>query len=303
MKNNPAKLAAAGLLTAAATGSAMAASVMLPGEDVGLALGAPIPPGFYFLDTSSWGVRNAGGVGGVKQSLGTTDPLIAWSTPWTLLGARVGFVAALPAAELGTTSGIVPTPMGQVAVPATYNESMYNPLIKGFLTWDLGGGWGFSYWLGAFIGISDPLADKSSFLVNRGALSYMANGWNLTASAVVGTAVDTVNPFINPNAHPDYLNVDLTATKAFGKWEVGAVGFYSTDLDSVNQVIGYQKQSQFALGGLVGYDWGPLKAQVYLTRDVYQQNYGGYDTRVWGRVVVPLGDPFGPASPGMMYHK
>jgi Putative MetA-pathway of phenol degradation len=197
----------------------------------------------------------------------------------------------------------VPTRFGPVAVPATYNASMFNPFIGGLLGWDLGGGLGVSYILGAYIGVSDSLADKSSFLINRGSLSYTANGWNLTASAVVGAALDTVNPLLNPNAHPDYLNVDLTATKAFGKWEVGAVGFYSTDLDSVNQVPFYQKQSQFALGGLVGYDWGELKTQVYLTRDVHEQNYGGFDTRVWGRVLVPLGDPFAPASPGMMYHK
>ena len=301
MKSNLTKLAAAGLLTLAATASAMAGSVTQPGETVGVALGAPLPPGFYFLDTSSWGVRD---VGGIKESVGVTIPFIVWSTPWKVLGARVSLLAATPALEVGTTSGIVRTPIGPVAVPSTYNESVYNPFIGGSLAWDLGGGLGVSYILGAYIGVSDSLADKASFFINRGTLSYTANGWNLTASAVVGTALDTVNPLTNPNAHPDYLNVDLTATKTFGKWEVGAVGFYSTDLDSVNQVTGYQKQSQFALGGLVGYDWGQLKTQVYLTRDVYQQNYGGYDTRVWGRLVVPLGDPFGPpASPGMMYHK
>jgi hypothetical protein len=294
-------LATAGLLTLAAASSAMAGSVTQPGETVGLALGAPLPPGFYFVDTSNWGVRD---VGGIKESVGATIPVIAWSTPWKVLGARVGFLVVAPALEVGTTSGIVPVRgIGPVAVPATYNASMYNPFIGGSLAWDLGGGWGFSYWFGSYIGVSNALADKSSFFVNRGTLSYTADGWNLTASAVVGAALDTVNPLTNPNAHPDYLNVDLTATKAFGKWEVGAVGFYSTDLDTVNQVTGYQKQSQFALGGLVGYDWGQLKTQVYLTRDVYEKNYGGYDTRVWGRVVVPLGDPFEPASPAVMYHK
>jgi hypothetical protein len=281
----------------------MAAPVTQPGETVGLALGMPIPPGFYFVDTSDWGVRNLGG--GISESVGVTIPVILWSTPWKVLGARVEFLMATPALEVGTTSGIARTPFGPRAVPGTYNASMYNPFISGTLAWDLGGGFGFSYSLGSYIGVSDALADKSSFLVNRGTLSYTANGWNLTASTAVGSALDTVNPLMNPNPHPDYLNIDLTATKTFGKWELGPVGFYSTDLDTRNQLAGfYLKQSQFALGGLVGYDWGPLKAQVYVTRDVYEQNYGGYDTRVWGRVVFPLGDPFGPGSPGgMMYHK
>jgi hypothetical protein len=105
-------------------------------------------------------------------------------------------------------------------------------------------------------------------------------------------------------AHPDYLNIDLTATKTFGKWEIGAVGFYSTDLKDEVLAGGLGKQSQFAVGALAGYDWGAVKTQLYLTRDVYEQNYGGFDTRVWGRIIVPLGDPFGTPSPSsVMYHK
>jgi len=44
---------------------------------------------------------------------------------------------------------------------------------------------------------------------------------------------------------PARLNVDLTATKRFGKWELGPVGYYSSD-----PVPGYLRQSQFAMGGL-----------------------------------------------------
>ena len=53
---------------------------------------------------------------------------------------------------------------------------------------------------------------------------------------------------------------------------------------------------------LVGYDWGAMKTQVFLTRDVYERGYGGYDTRVWGRIILPLGDPFGPGA-APLYHK
>jgi hypothetical protein len=86
--------------------------------------------------------------------------------------------------------------------------------------------------------------------------------------------------------------VDLTATKKFGKWEFGWVGYYSTDLST--PVPGYLKQKQFAMGGLVGYDLGPVIIQGYLTTDVYERNYGGNDVRGWVRLVVPLGDPFAP---------
>jgi hypothetical protein len=57
-------------------------------------------------------------------------------------------------------------------------------------------------------------------------------------------------------------------------------------------VQGYLKQKQFAVGGLVGYDLGPVIIQGYMTTDVYEKNYGGTDVRGWVRLIVPLGDPF-----------
>jgi hypothetical protein len=304
MKSNLTKLAAAGALTLSATAGAMAGSVTQPGETAGLGLGAPLPPGFYFVDTTNWGVREVSTPGAgspSKVGVGVTIPVIAWSTPWKVFGARVEFFLAAPALEVGVT-GVRP---GTPTFAGSYAESMYNPFIGGTLAWDLGSGWGFAYGLGYYFGVNDTLADKSGFITNRASLSYTANGWNLTASAVVGTATETVSPIINPNPHPDYLDLDLTATKTIGKWEVGAVGFYSTDLDDVNLTVqGVRvapKQSQFAAGALVGYDWGAMKTQVWVTRDVWQEGYGGYDTRVWGRVILPLGDPFAATTP--MYHK
>ena len=88
-------------------------------------------------------------------------------------------------------------------------------------------------------------------------------------------------------------------TKHIDKWEVGLVGYGSTDLNGAfrnTDLLGaVHKQSQFALGGLVGYNFGPVIAQVYLTRDISQSNYTGYDTRFWTRVIVPLGNPDAPA--------
>jgi len=55
-------------------------------------------------------------------------------------------------------------------------------------------------------------------------------------------------------------------------------------------------QSQFAMGGLIGYWFGPVILQGYLTTDVYEKNYGGKDIRAWARIVIPLGNPFGPPS-------
>ena len=42
----------------------------------------------------------------------------------------------------------------------------------------------------------------------------------------------------------------------------------------------------------MGYDFGPVTLQTYVTTGVSQDNFGGDDTRLWTRVIFPLGNPF-----------
>jgi len=274
MKYRTKILAAAGALSLFLTAPALAGSVTQPGETVGVAAGAPLPPGFYFVNTADWGCRSTKPQ---ETCVGVDIPVMAWSTPWTLFGARLQFLLAVPAVEVGVNN-------------TNYVSGMYNPFFAGQLAWDLGNGFGFSYALGAYFGVQTPVGFDSNSLNQRFALSYTGNGWNLTANAVWGIQFDSVSTTVNP----DFLNIDLTAIKSFGKWMLGPVGYYSTDLSS--PFAGYLRQSQFAVGGLVGYNFGPVILQGYLTTDVYEKNYGGHDTRIWGRIIVPLGDPFATAS-------
>ena len=74
------------------------------------------------------------------------------------------------------------------------------------------------------------------------------------------------------------------------------MAYGSTDL--TRPIAGYQKQSQFAVGGLFGYDFGPIKLQAYATTEVVERNYGGRDTRGWLRMIVPVWTPeAAPATP------
>jgi len=278
-------LAAAGALCLCLTAPAFAGSVTQPGETIGVAAGAPLPPGFYFVNTADWGCRNTS----PNESCAAVDiPVIAWSTPWQLLGARLQFLVASPLIAVDNHNSTNPS-------------GWYNPLVSGMLAWDLGNGWGFSYLLGAYIKVDSPVAFDSTSLNQRFALSYTGNGWNLTANTIWGIQIDSVTGCTTLVAsvgtctsNPNFVNVDLTATKKFGKWEIGPVGYYSTDLNS--PLPGYGKQSQFGVGGLVGYDFGPVILQAYLTTTVYEKNYGAQDTRFWARIILPLGNPFATAS-------
>src|SRR5262245_23159368 len=100
-----------------------------------------------------------------------TIPVVAWSTPVTLLGARLQFLVATPALL--------------VAVEHTDSFSgMYNPLVSGQLAWDLGNGWGFSYLFGAYLDVHSDVAWSSTSINQRFALSYTNDGWNLTANVI-----------------------------------------------------------------------------------------------------------------------
>jgi hypothetical protein len=99
-------------------------------------------------------------------------------------------------------------------------------------------------------------------------------------------SVTSAAPFTIQGCNPDFLNVDLTMTRKFAPWEFGVVAFGSTDLNA--PLATYAKQSQIAVGGLIGRDFNGLILQAYVTTDVYEKNYGGHDTRVWGRVIFPL---------------
>ena len=243
-------------------GYAQAGSVTQPGETIGYAPGAPLPQGWYFADTTDYGQRTPPS----DATAIVTIPVIVWATPYHFLGARVQALAAMPLVGAGT--------------PGSYTAGWYNPWISGQLAWDLGHGVGVSYALGFYAGVSSTVADHSGSLNQRFAISYTANGYNLSANLIYGNQISS-------HTNPDFLNLDLTATKSFGKWSFGPVGYYSTDTST--PFVGYLRQSQFALGVLAGYDFGPVIMQTYLTRGVTQSNYGGNDTRFWLRFIVPLG--------------
>ena len=284
------KIAAAGAFIAGVSATAASANGSVfpataqTGETAGLARGAPLPEGVYFVNTLSWGSRNTN----PDTKLLVEIPVIAWSTPWSIFGANLQILGALPMAHLST--------------PGVSEAGLYNPFLGATLAYDLGGGFGASYTSGLYFNAGDRvIAINATTWRQDFAISYTGDGWNLTSNLIWGITFDSdksVSRGLNGKTANGF-NLDLTATKTFGKWEFGAVGFGSRTYD---EPTGVRRYKQFAVGPLVGYNFGPVILQAYLTRDIYNRNVGGAngrakETRFWTRAIIPLWTPAAPAAP------
>ena len=258
-----AALAAVALTGMANPSSAGSVSELQPGITTGIPLGVPLPPGMYDVTIGNAGTRNAP-AGYVDDLYAAVPTWLLWSTPWTIAGGRVILDTATPYVDLTVKNG-------------PHLNGLNNTLLDAQLKWDLGGGFFGGVQAGVYLPNTSEISRNLTSFQGVGALTYLNDGWNLSSTLIYGTGgtVDNV-------LYADWMNLDLTATKKFGKFEIGAVAFGSTDLN------GPDKLSQFALGGLVGYDFGPVNVQFKVTRDVYEQNYGSYDTRAWVTLYIPL---------------
>ncbi len=253
-------LATTALLTALASG-AHAASVLQPGGTLGVAAGAPLPEGVFFNNISSLGNRD-GTV--AKTEINLTA--VVWSTPFFFYRTRLEFLYLAPT----------------VATTNTAQDRFFvNPQLLGaYLAHDFGAGFNASYFAGVRAAeTSSPLFKQSSF-EQRGAASYTGNGFDITVDVINGL-------YTSRTIYANWINVDITATKKFNKFEIGGVAFGSSDLNSPTG-FAYKRVGQIAAGGLVGYNFGAFTLQAMVTRDVTTHNYTGKETRGWMRVIVPL---------------
>jgi outer membrane protein OmpA-like peptidoglycan-associated protein len=265
---------AAGLASLAfAAGPAWANTVEEPGETSGIAAYAPLPEGGYFLNLGNFGVRTTH----PNTGLGVDIPALVWSTPVTFLGARLEFLVAQPVIDLNINK-----------TASIYG--VYYPFVQPILTWDLGGGLSFGGGVGAYLPIRNSVTKAvvgriTTVRFNAG-INYIDKDWTLAATGAFGLPEGTDNE--NPAGHHQWALLDLTANYSIGKWQVGLGGYGSIDTSEPPGVTGYKQQAQFAVGPLVGYNFGPVILQAKLTRDVTQQNEGGFDTRFWTNLIIPL---------------
>jgi hypothetical protein len=275
-KTSLAALAVAAVaLTGAPLTGAQAGSELMPGISTGIPLGAPLPEGLWSITIPTYGSRDSD----PRVDTSAVVPAwLIWSTPWTLGGGVIMLDAVMPYVNADVNNG-------------PQFSGMANGFIDMQVKWNLGNGFFGGFQSGIYLPIDSEVGNNYVSWQGVAALSYLKDGWDLSSTFIYGTGAE------GSDGGPAWFNVDLTATKKFGKFEIGAVGFGSTDLST--PYVGYQKQSQFALGGLIGYDFDICNIQLKLTRDVYQENYGGYETRVWANIIVPLMAPSSAMRPAV----
>ncbi|ACA17241.1 conserved hypothetical protein [Methylobacterium sp. 4-46] len=297
-------VAGAAALTIGMTATAsFAQTTTVPGEQVGLAVGAPLPEGVYAINTFRYGMPDNGPV-----DVGVNIPVLVWSTPVVLGGGRVELALAPPTVFV----------FGKNGGPNGIRDLSINvgTFIGAIWAFDLGNNFGVSLLGGTYL--NELNGDRGVLVNNAGnfvgapvlgqlasntyrfgiAGSYTGDGWNLTANL-------TANIYDSPAKFPglntigfgntrgpfiisDSLNLDLTATKKFGKFEIGAIGYGTYNFDTRLVSLAAGNRGRFALGGLVGYDFGFATVQVYAARDVAVSVPNSESTEVWGRIIVPL---------------
>jgi hypothetical protein len=293
--------------------AALAYSTTAPGERAGIDLASPLPEGVYFGDVASVGTWRDGPKNG-DSTVAYNVPVVVWATPWTVAGGRLSVWAAAPQALAGFNH--LDGAVGGPAAHGGFVQGMYNPFLAGQAAWSLGNGFAVSTMVGAYL----PIAGGGfGNLLNAAtihemlALSYHGGGWNVTVNLYGGQRVDsgscTAIALKTTCSNNDWFNYDLALTHTFGRWEFGAVGFGSTDfnvpgLPNVRAIGGLEyprAQAQFALGGLMGYNFGPVIMKLVVATDVYIQNYNAYETQGILHVIVPVWHPESPTAIAAKY--
>jgi len=308
-------------LTAGMTSTiAQAQTTTVPGEQVGLAVGAPLPEGIYAINTFTYRRPDAGPSAltpGASADTAVNIPLLVWSTPLVPLGGRIELLVAAP-----TVFAFTRNPAGVANKDISINVGTF---VAGVWAFDLGGGFGASLLGGVYLNelngdrgslysgtfnaagrpIGTPVLPQLSSNTYRFGVagSYTADGWNITANLTAniydspGRFGGPVGAAIGPLVLSDALNLDLTATKTFGNFEIGAVGYGTYNFDIGPNSAAAGNRGRFALGGLVGYDFKVFKVQAYVAHDVVtgaqyvaanNRVRDNYSTDGWIRFIVPL---------------
>ena len=306
-----------------------ASFTILPGTTMGLPYAYTGTPGVYFYSLGNYGtisvpaeaVPNLGkGPAALKSDIPDEVPALLWTTPYTLFGATYAMLVAQPVAQT-KLYGNVPGAGWITQQGGGQRNTLLSPVN---LSWHLPGG--FFIGTGFNAAIPDARTTGPNGLTSAGqpfwtleptlSFSYLHDGFDLSATFLYD--IYTRNTYSNV-VNGQGLLVDLTATKKFGHWEIGPVGYLAvqTTRDSggnPTQFLATQgtinscepepgniynfctRASKAGVGGKFGYDFGRGEIAVLGTQSVLSHGQGGSNGwRIWTQLTFKLfGDGVAP---------
>ncbi len=245
------------------------------GSSLSLPTGAAPPPGLYVRLYPNWAqsyaVNNNGARTGVSSTSFGDFGSFTWVPGFTVLGATYSTAVRGP----GILNVQIHKPGGAIATTTGLVDWTVVPFN---LSWALGNGLFFDAELGVDVPIGSydsanaaNTAQNHYALAPNIALTYLKDGYDLTIHETTETA------FQNPSTK--YTNgtfsfTDITATKKFGKWTTGPVGFVYSQIsdDSGPQKLRSPYPFEAAVGWDLGYDLGPATLNGWFVKDVYARN-------------------------------
>lgn len=284
------KILAAGAAAFALTMSATAsyAGFMIPGETMGVSLDSPLPEGVFFADLETYGR----GDNQPQQNVGVNIPVIIWSTPFSFYNTRLEFLAAFPFAHFDTSApavGLNTTAFATWAFGPILAHDFGNGLTGGVSAFVRTPAASTAL-LGAYNTTEADFRQSMQYAIPGNGPFGFLGGLTFIENAAFTTGFG--QQFASQN---DMFAGDFALEKTFGKFTIGFTGF--GNIDTNNTALGGARTASVELGGLIGYDFGKFSLTGIVTRSVYVRGgnagvsdtiAGGYETRGWVRIVVPL---------------
>jgi hypothetical protein len=290
--------------------------------------------GAEFLIVPNTGNNNNGNQGNARLGVAFTAVPLVWSTGWNVLGASYSMAVAqafytVTATPPGASTAVN---LGASAAAPNNNSSSTFAVIANTaftpigLSWNLHNGFfvsaGFNFAApdGTNV-IGSPNPDYWTFEPTL-AVSYIDKNWVLSANMFYDINTASQGRSLGeglavPAAADGYLSgeifyADLTALYKFGKWELGPVaaiaiqttqdqpggGVTCTELAVVQRAegqFGCGNVRAVSVGGLVGYDFGPVDMHVWAIEGLGCNGsvtmdsagcgfavYGSVAFRIWG---------------------
>ncbi|MGP0090568.1 MAG: hypothetical protein ACLPKB_11515 [Xanthobacteraceae bacterium] len=308
----------------------------LRGATIGEPVAAAPPPGIYadLLSFSGVDGKGQGQNNGLTVYGQALSPAVIFSPGWKFLG---GSYVASVVQPFFVVAGFPSGPSGAGPLEfqnASFFENMHNTIFTQKLAWNLGQGWFFSAGVnfqGPDGSTYNGTLNQDYWTVSpRAAIAYLDKDWKFAVNGYydihsaseghTGTYAALASagllPAVLANQIGDgfvsgqQLFIDWTLTHKFGKWEVGPVGYFKfqTTADSPGgtwtcaQLVtaglptcGHD--TDIALGGLVGYDFGPVDLQAYVTKSVYtRDDFGTGGLSAWFRTSFKIWGPDAPPA-------